>query len=87
MAADGHKVYAIGGQRDASGAFAWADGSDFAFTAWAASEPNNDPTSNAPEDYVWVYRVNGAYGWYDSPSDLSAYYRPDFMGFVMETYE
>ena len=36
---------------------------------------------------MWVYRVNGAYGWYDSPSDLSAYYRPDFMGFVMETYE
>ena len=87
MRASGRKVFWIGGTRDSGDdMFYWIDGSPWSFTAWADGEPNNDDGSGGSEYYMAIYLVDGSYGWYDCPDDLSSYYKDSAMAFLMETY-
>lgn len=71
----------VGGQR-ADNAWRWVTGEDFSFDSWASGEPNND---GGTEDKLVLLRTPElAWGWYDVPNDVSAYYKPYRMGFVME---
>lgn len=83
MQSDGHSVYWLGGYRSGSG-WSWADGSDFSFTDWASGEPNND---QGDENYMAAMLAGGAIKMYDEPNDVSPYYKPSMINFVMQTYE
>lgn len=76
----GLHVLWLGGQRSGS-SFSWVSGEPFSFSSWAPGEPNNDGGS---ENYLALYNVNGAWGWYDAPNDLGTTYPAHTMGFVME---
>ncbi len=76
----GLHVLWLGGQRSGS-SFSWVSGEPFSYSSWAPGEPNNDGGS---ENYLALYNVNGVWGWYDAPNDLSATYPSHTMGFVME---
>lgn len=76
----GLHVLWLGGQRSGS-SFSWVSGEPFSYSSWAPGEPNNDGGS---ENYLALYKVNGVWGWYDAPNDLSATYPAHTMGFVME---
>lgn len=78
----GCTVFWIGAQRDSHGDFTWVNGDDMAFTDWAAGEPNNDVGS---EDVAAIFHTSNGIGWYDTLDDVSAYYRPTTMAFIMET--
>ena len=73
----------LGGYRTGGG-WAWVDGSNFSYTAWAAGEPNNE-TGN--ENYVTLLKVKGSWSMYDVPNDVSDVYASSKIGFVMETEE
>jgi len=77
----GLKVLWLGGSRNQAGNFAWSDGEAFTFSAWAQGEPNNDGGS---ENYLGMLLSNDSWSMYDMPDDVSAYYKPDIVGFVME---
>lgn len=71
----------LGGMRTGS-SWEWVDGEPFSYTAWASGEPNND---GGNEDRLALLKVNGAWSWYDVPSDVRGVY-PDYrLCFVMET--
>lgn len=72
----------IGAYRASDGSWAWVDGSDFSYAAWGAGEPNDD---GGNEDYVTLLKVNDAWSMYDVPNDVSPYYAPEKIAFVMET--
>ncbi len=76
----GLHVLWLGGQRSGS-SFSWVSGEPFSFSSWGPGEPNNDGGS---ENYLALYNVNGVWGWYDAPNDLSTTYPAHTMGFVME---
>lgn len=78
--ASGLHVLWLGGQRSGS-SFSWVSGEPFSYSSWAPGEPNNDGGS---ENYLALYNVNGTWGWYDAPNDLSTTYPAHTMGFVME---
>lgn len=78
---NGCVVLWIGGQRLQDGSFGWVTGEEFAFSAWAAGEPNNDGGS---ENCLGLMKVNGNWSMYDMPNDISAYYSSSKVGFIME---
>lgn len=73
----------LGGYRT-SGGWAWVDGSDFAYSAWASGEPNNE---GGNENYVTLLKVNDRWSMYDVPNDVSNVYASSKIAFVMETEE
>ena len=73
----------LGGYRTGDG-WAWVDGSDFGYTAWAAGEPNNE---GGNENYVTLLKVDGSWSMYDVPNDVTVAYSSSKIGFVMETVE
>ena len=74
-------VFWIGGTRSASGGFAWLDGSSWDYQQWASGEPNDD---GGEENFVAVLKSHGNYAWYDVPGDVSSYYKPEKMAFIMQ---
>lgn len=71
----------VGGCR-AGDAWEWVTGEEFSFASWATGEPNND---GGTEDRLVLLRTPElTWGLYDVPNDVSAYYKPYRMGFVME---
>lgn len=82
MDQSGCSVFWIGGVRSSSGGFAWLDGSTWDYQQWASGEPNND---GGGEDCVAVLKSHGSYAWYDVPNDVSSYYKPEKMAFIMQT--
>ena len=74
----------LGGYRTSGGGWAWVDGSEFSYAAWASGEPNNE---DGTENYVTLLKVNGSWAMYDVPGDVSSYYNNAKIGFVMETEE
>ncbi len=73
----------LGGYRTGGG-WAWVDGSDFAYSAWASGEPNNE---GGNENYVTLLKVNNRWSMYDVPNDVSNVYASSKIAFVMETEE
>lgn len=71
----------IGGMRLSDNSFGWVNGEDFTYSAWAAGEPNND---GGTEHYIGIMKVNGSWGMYDMPNDVSPYYSSSKVGFIME---
>lgn len=80
MKADGRKVFWLGASR-VNGNFQWVDGSALSYSAFASGEPNNE---TGDENYLAVFNSNDNWGWYDVPNDLSSFYKPERMAFVME---
>lgn len=80
MKADGRKVFWLGASR-VNGSFQWVDGSAISYSAFASGEPNNE---TGDENYLAVFNSNDNWGWYDVPNDLSSFYKPERMAFVME---
>lgn len=73
----------LGGYRTGGG-WAWVDGSDFTYSAWASGEPNNE---GGNENYVTLLKVNNRWSMYDVPNDVSNVYASSKIAFVMETEE
>lgn len=84
LPADGTFVVWIGGQRDSASNFTWVNGDTFEYSQWADKEPNND---GGTEDKLCLLKVNGTWGWYDTPNDVSSFYEASKMGFVVEYEE
>lgn len=80
----GCTVFWIGAMRGSDGEFTWIDGEKMAYTDWAAGEPNDD---GGNEDVAAIFHTSEGIAWYDTLNDVSAYYRPDTMAFIMETEE
>lgn len=80
--ASGLKVFWLGGYLDEStGSFTWVNGDPMTFTAWAPDEPNNDL---GVENRLALFDAEGTWGWYDTENDVSAAYKADRRGFVLE---
>ena len=77
-------LFWIGAQRDSGGDFAWVSGEEMSFADWAAGEPNND---GGNENVAAIFQTSNGIAWYDTLNDVSAYYRPTTMAFVMEQVE
>ena len=77
-------LFWIGAQRNSPGGFTWVTGEDMTFTEWAAGEPNNE---GGNENVVAIFQTVDGVAWYDTLNDVSAYYRPTTMAFVMEKVE
>ena len=71
----------LGANRNQSGSFAWLTGEPFTFNRWADREPNNEDKN---EPCLCTLKSYGAWGWYDVPNDISPYYKPERMGYVVE---
>lgn len=80
--ASGLKVLWLGGYLDENtGSFTWVNGNSFTYSAWAAGEPNNE---TGKENRLALFDATGNWAWYDTENDVSAAYKPDRRGFVLE---